>query len=379
MNEYMSNTPLNPLSRGDLPVVDEEGNIVERYEYDAYGRPTLWAGDYDYLMEGPSGYNNPYYFTGRRLDVIENGSWMIQYHRNRFYDYKTGRWLNQDPIGYQDGPNLYAYVHSNPVNRSDPQGLLMSQAAQEADAGQSEPGNSGLTPCQLGYGADCGGEQNPDNSVQGIEYEGSEYYPGCDSERLDDWDCFFDDPPVKGWWERTWAIGDWFSHREREYGDWKRADSPYWVFYGFQTPVDHTGLSLPLPFVGTYLELWEAIGQSTTVMHPGIPPYASNGSLCFCVWKNYQKCKRCVTVYFIRLKETDQMQLNRDGSTSIYKKKIYQEIEKYTEERTFDGEKTLWTSGQVYSETNNGVNSTCTCDIPSSNKASEICKYQNGN
>ena len=51
------------------------------------------------------------------------GTWMIQYHRGRFYDYRTGRWLNQDPIGYQDGPNLYAYVHSNPINRTDPQGL----------------------------------------------------------------------------------------------------------------------------------------------------------------------------------------------------------------------------------------------------------------
>ena len=40
-----------------------------------------------------------------------------------FYDYKTGRWLNQDPIGSQDGPNLYAYVHSNPINRMDSFGL----------------------------------------------------------------------------------------------------------------------------------------------------------------------------------------------------------------------------------------------------------------
>ena len=39
-----------------------------------------------------------------------------------FYDYKTGRWLNQDPIGSQDGPNLYAYVNSNPINKTDPLG-----------------------------------------------------------------------------------------------------------------------------------------------------------------------------------------------------------------------------------------------------------------
>ena len=41
-----------------------------------------------------------------------------------FYDYQTGRWLNQDPIGYQDSVNLYAYVSSNPVNMADPMGFL---------------------------------------------------------------------------------------------------------------------------------------------------------------------------------------------------------------------------------------------------------------
>ena len=35
-------------------------------------------------------------------------------------------WLNQDPIGYQDGPNLYAYVHSNPINRADALGLCQA-------------------------------------------------------------------------------------------------------------------------------------------------------------------------------------------------------------------------------------------------------------
>ena len=102
--------------------VDQRGIVID-YAYDAYGRPTLWQGDYDNILEGPSWYNNPYYFTGRRLDVIESGTWMIQYHRNRFYDYRTGRWLNQDPIGYQDGVNLYEYVKSNPVMYYDEYGL----------------------------------------------------------------------------------------------------------------------------------------------------------------------------------------------------------------------------------------------------------------
>jgi len=80
----------------------------ERYEYDAYGKPTMWLGDYDMLNQEISPYGNPYYFTGRRVDEIGHSAWLIQYNRNRFYDYYTGCWLNQDPIGYQDGVNLFA-------------------------------------------------------------------------------------------------------------------------------------------------------------------------------------------------------------------------------------------------------------------------------
>ena len=75
----------------------EDGEILERYEYDAYGKPTMWLGDYDMLNQEISPYGNPYYFTGRRVDEIDNGAWLIQYNRNRFLDYYTGCRLNEDP------------------------------------------------------------------------------------------------------------------------------------------------------------------------------------------------------------------------------------------------------------------------------------------
>ena len=38
-------------------------------------------------------------FTGRQVDILDGGALKIQYNRNRYYDYYTGRWTTQDPAG----------------------------------------------------------------------------------------------------------------------------------------------------------------------------------------------------------------------------------------------------------------------------------------
>jgi len=78
-------------------------------------------------------------FTGRRLDILDNGSLTIQYSRNRCCDYYTGRFTTHDPLGITPNPpkpnifeivrqykaslNLYEYVGSKPLNKVDPCGL----------------------------------------------------------------------------------------------------------------------------------------------------------------------------------------------------------------------------------------------------------------
>ncbi len=68
---------------------------------------------------------NPYFFTGRRLDLVDTGALLKQvyYSRQRTYDPLHGRFVQRDPAGYIDGMNLYEYVESLPTRYVDPLGL----------------------------------------------------------------------------------------------------------------------------------------------------------------------------------------------------------------------------------------------------------------
>ena len=112
-------------------LTDDAGAIVEGYQYDAYGRQTVFQpgtngvvdfGNDDIITPGGnSALGNPYMFTGRRLDhETEN-----YYSRNRYYDPLLGRFLSRDPLGYDalGSLNLYEYPGGNPITYTDPMGL----------------------------------------------------------------------------------------------------------------------------------------------------------------------------------------------------------------------------------------------------------------
>ncbi|REK29517.1 MAG: RHS repeat-associated core domain-containing protein [Planctomycetota bacterium] len=97
------------------------GNVLERYVYDPYGAVTVydsaWANPTAPSDDGPL-------YAGYYFDA-ETGLYHV---RNRYYDTSLGRFISRDPIGYGDGPNLYAYASHRPVFHLDPYGTQAEEA-----------------------------------------------------------------------------------------------------------------------------------------------------------------------------------------------------------------------------------------------------------
>jgi RHS repeat-associated protein len=93
-------------------VTDDKGTVFTQYTYEAYGEAT-WT------KNGPST-SNSYDFTGQQRDPTG-----LMYFRARYYSPTLKRFISEDPAGFIDGPNLYAYVRGNPLSYIDPLGLAV--------------------------------------------------------------------------------------------------------------------------------------------------------------------------------------------------------------------------------------------------------------
>ena len=107
-------------------LIDNNGNTVVEYYYDAWGNHMIVnanISDSEITTLSPIGDINPFRYTGYYYDV-ETGLYFLQ---TRYYDPEVGRFLNRDSVQYADpetinGLNLYAYCLNNPIEYTDPYG-----------------------------------------------------------------------------------------------------------------------------------------------------------------------------------------------------------------------------------------------------------------
>ncbi|MEW5743936.1 MAG: C1 family peptidase [Nitrospirota bacterium] len=94
-------------------MTDESQTMVNRYAYDEFGTV---ANQQETVYQ-------PFTFVGQFGVMTEPNGYY--YMRARYYDPQVGRFISEDPIGFDGGDiNLYQYVGANPVNFTDPSGLL---------------------------------------------------------------------------------------------------------------------------------------------------------------------------------------------------------------------------------------------------------------
>ncbi len=87
--------------------VDESGDTVASYTYDAFGQSIA--------RSGPMADAFPHRFSTKYFDS-ETG---LYYYGYRFYSPELGRWMNRDPIKEDGGLNLYAFVGNDPLSWTD--------------------------------------------------------------------------------------------------------------------------------------------------------------------------------------------------------------------------------------------------------------------
>jgi len=93
-------------------LVDDSGTVQNHKSYDSYGNVTA---------ETNATVDTVFAFTGKLFD----DSTELQNNLNRWYDAEVGRWVSEDPIGFEGGDsNLSRYAFNEVTIRTDPTGEI---------------------------------------------------------------------------------------------------------------------------------------------------------------------------------------------------------------------------------------------------------------
>jgi RHS repeat-associated protein len=95
-----------------VALTNASNEVINRYAYSPYGE----------LLGQQESFTQPFKYAGQVGIFTESEN--LYYMRARYYDAEVGRFISEDPAGFVDGPNLYAYVGGNPIMAVDPTGLI---------------------------------------------------------------------------------------------------------------------------------------------------------------------------------------------------------------------------------------------------------------
>jgi RHS repeat-associated protein len=99
-------------------ILDEDGNLLERRSYDAFGDMTCMLPDGTPVAISPTGLDVG--FQGQIRDDA-TGLYQMGY---RWLNPSLGRWLSRDPIGTEGGTNETSFCGNHPILATDPYGLM---------------------------------------------------------------------------------------------------------------------------------------------------------------------------------------------------------------------------------------------------------------
>jgi RHS repeat-associated protein len=148
MNENKSITfaPSNTLSNGVEYTLNVKPNIRDlsgKNLASSYSQTFVNSPEDQILKEkqeqsehNESRVQNTYLFHGRTFDPISG----LYYYRARYLHPELGRFLQPDPMGYEDSMNLYQAFNQNPVNFCDPFGDSFRQFLEEKIADMRSKG-----------------------------------------------------------------------------------------------------------------------------------------------------------------------------------------------------------------------------------------------
>jgi RHS repeat-associated protein len=142
------------------------------------------------------------------------------YYRARYYDPQAGRFVNEDPIGFEGGENSYRYVRNRSIGLSDPMGLspadvqriqaLCKKCTQDlTDEGRRLPGEGQWSARKTDLGVALGIGKALLSYLRGGDVYNWGKLQGCKSQAGQAKDCLANDPALKNWTfsEVPWWLG----------------------------------------------------------------------------------------------------------------------------------------------------------------------------